>query len=648
MGFDLGLDKNISAVVDMRFDQPGDLTLTGLEVNSFEAVKLFVDKLKSIGYTSVTFATNVPINIDTGEIVKFDPTPGQSNAQKTEPKDLWALCSYAGSIGLDVAIKLDIVEYRTDSIIGFWTPFGTNFSLPTFFKSVLEYEKQLAVKAEYAGVDTFYVGNFSNGLDTAEFRTQWQDIINQIRSVYSGKLAYTSNSNRLDNPAVIWEMVDVIGLAFSPNISKDPIYELKQIINKYYNSDSGVVDEIGQIRKYDSYKKEIILDTIEITAANIGWQSDPFWNLLLNNQLSAKAFNIDYEFQSIRFQSIFYLLENDLSKYVTGANFREYMPWHEATWIEKPVDKAGEMWTLAKELGFSLYDNQFAESVLRTYLKYDFIPLVDGPTAKLNALGGIDNGQLTYDDLWVLFSNPIKSKSGEIYLLDSKNKVIEKFSVNSEKVTIVNNALIVNPTKDLSYNSTYRLKINSGLVEDPQGNSNNQEVFEFTTTDTIITRAQNFNLTGINRKVSYFGEKNFTGIGSKFGDSISAGFGNDKLNGGLGNDTLTGGAGNDTFVFNTKQGANNIDTITDFSAGDKIALSKSIFKAFGKDKTVATDKLVYGDKAIDTNDFIIYDQATGKLYYDADGLGSKSQAIQIALIGTDTHSTLTAADFTII
>ena len=133
-------------------------------------------------------------------------------------------------------------------------------------------------------------------------------------------------------------------------------------------------------------------------------------------------------------------------------------------------------------------------------------------------------------------------------------------------------------------------------------------------------------------------------------ENVIAGNYADTITGSKLSNTLTGGTGNDTFVFNTALDATtNVDTITDFSAGDKIALSKSIFKAFAKDKTVATDKLVYGDKAIDTNDFIIYDQATGKLYYDADGSGSKSQKIQIALIGSsDTHATLTAADFTII
>ncbi len=144
--------------------------------------------------------------------------------------------------------------------------------------------------------------------------------------------------------------------------------------------------------------------------------------------------------------------------------------------------------------------------------------------------------------------------------------------------------------------------------------------------------------------------KNVTNIkGTRRDEIISSGLDNETINGGLGKDTLTGGAGNDSFVFNSKLGASNVDTITDFTPGiDKIALGKNIFKAYARDKTIQASNLVYGDSAIDSNDYIIYDQTTGKLYYDSDGSGTKSQAIQIALIGTSSHPLLTSNDFTVV
>lgn len=57
-------------------------------------------------------------------------------------------------------------------------------------------------------------------------------------------------------------------------------------------------------------------------------------------------------------------------------------------------------------------------------------------------------------------------------------------------------------------------------------------------------------------------------------DTINGGPGNDTITGGPGNDLLTGGPGKDEFVFGPGFGK---DVITDFAAGDKIAISHTIF-----------------------------------------------------------------------
>src|SRR5688572_10263876 len=68
------------------------------------------------------------------------------------------------------------------------------------------------------------------------------------------------------------------------------------------------------------------------------------------------------------------------------------------------------------------------------------------------------------------------------------------------------------------------------------------------------------------------------GAGRVFGDG-----GNESLAGGLNNDILTGGAGKDAFMFDTKLGRTNIDTITDFNVkDDMIWLDRAIFTKVGK------------------------------------------------------------------
>ena len=112
--------------------------------------------------------------------------------------------------------------------------------------------------------------------------------------------------------------------------------------------------------------------------------------------------------------------------------------------------------------------------------------------------------------------------------------------------------------------------------------------------------------------------KNIANIkGTNAANIIVAGIGNDTINGGLGNDTLTGGDGNDTFVFNTKLGATNIDTITDFTSGaDKIAIDDAIFTKLKGDKNLSDNLYIQripGISTQDTNDYLFYDFESGQL-----------------------------------
>lgn len=129
-------------------------------------------------------------------------------------------------------------------------------------------------------------------------------------------------------------------------------------------------------------------------------------------------------------------------------------------------------------------------------------------------------------------------------------------------------------------------------------------------------------------------------------DKIYGGAGGDTIDGQNGTDTLTGGVGKDKFVFSTKLKATNIDTIKDFSViDDTIQLSSSIFTKAGPVGQLNTWRFVTGPEATDSLDRIIYDDATGALYYDSDGDGAAA-AVQFAQLSTGL--TLTSADFQVI
>ena len=150
---------------------------------------------------------------------------------------------------------------------------------------------------------------------------------------------------------------------------------------------------------------------------------------------------------------------------------------------------------------------------------------------------------------------------------------------------------------------------------------------------------------------------NNTLTGGAGNDSLTGGAGDDTLVGGLGTDSLVGGAGNDQFVFNgTAFSATTfgIDTIADFSAGDKIALSKAVFAAVtsvagagfsvGSNFAVATSAA----SAATSSAQIVYVLGTGTvnggLYYNQNGAtaGFGTGAQFASIVGTPT---LAASDF---
>jgi Ca2+-binding RTX toxin-like protein len=125
---------------------------------------------------------------------------------------------------------------------------------------------------------------------------------------------------------------------------------------------------------------------------------------------------------------------------------------------------------------------------------------------------------------------------------------------------------------------------------------------------------------------------------------------NNQITGNGASNVLTGGAGNDSFVFNTLLRSTNIDTITDFVHGaDKIVLDDAIFSLgmYVPASGTALDpgRFQLGAAADSYFDRIIYNQATGALFYDADGYGGAA-AIQIATIGS--KPVLDASDFFVV
>ncbi|MBX3577322.1 MAG: calcium-binding protein [Rhizobiaceae bacterium] len=233
--------------------------------------------------------------------------------------------------------------------------------------------------------------------------------------------------------------------------------------------------------------------------------------------------------------------------------------------------------------------------------------------------------------VWVLGENPATTStiinSGTI---TSSNYSVDVYS--TETVVLNNSGTIVSSTRSYSSSNTSVDKItNTGLMvgdiylgvgKDSYNGAGGRVtgwVYGQAGEDTITGGSENNWFNG--------GSENDTLRGNGGHDTLLGEAGSDTLSGGLGRDMLWGGLGGDHFIFDAPVLAASRDTIYDFSRaqGDKIHLDNAFLKKVGANGSLKAAAFTLGKKAADAADRIIYDKATGKLFYDSDGSGAAAQ-----------------------
>jgi Ca2+-binding RTX toxin-like protein len=128
-------------------------------------------------------------------------------------------------------------------------------------------------------------------------------------------------------------------------------------------------------------------------------------------------------------------------------------------------------------------------------------------------------------------------------------------------------------------------------------------------------------------------------------DLVTAGIGDVRIHVGSGHSTLTGGPGHDQFVFDSALGSG-VVRITNYRPHlDKIALSATDLAGIGPiGHTLAAIEFHLGVHAATHQQRIIYNPASGFLYYDPDGSGHLPQ-IHFATLSH--HPALSLIDFVV-
>jgi len=177
---------------------------------------------------------------------------------------------------------------------------------------------------------------------------------------------------------------------------------------------------------------------------------------------------------------------------------------------------------------------------------------------------------------------------------------------------------------------------NAGDVVSESSATGGTDTVQSAITLTLGNNVENLTLTGAGA---------VNGTGNALANALAGNAAANQLNGLAGNDTLQGGGGADGFLFTTALGAGNVDAIMDFAVvDDTIFLDNAVFAGLAAG-ALAAGAFRTGAAAADADDRIIYNAATGALYFDADGDGAGAQ-VQFATLATGLA--MTAGDFTVI
>lgn len=242
----------------------------------------------------------------------------------------------------------------------------------------------------------------------------------------------------------------------------------------------------------------------------------------------------------------------------------------------------------------------------------------------------------------LIFDEPVRLGSSGILNIYSSgasgNQLFQSYDTNSSFIVIDNDTMTVHLSRDLSYNTSYFIELDTGFVTDLANNSfsgwSSSSLFNFTT-------ESQFNIIrGTNRNDSL--------SGTSGNDQIFALAGNDRINSDLGNDQIEPSAGRDTIIFNTAL-INNFDTIVGYSSrDDSIALDNAIFVSLGRNGRLNANffQANASGTPVDSNDFLLYDTTQRTLSYDSDGIGPNNKITFAQFI--DLVGTINSAEFTII
>lgn len=343
-------DKFRLAKIDYRYDTPKDqVDINGYHTTSFESVKPVVDNIKQIGFTGVILLLQTPIDKNTGIVI----------TEKPIPKDTWKLVNYIKSQGLQVWLSLQIVDSVTDVLL---IPNFNKYTEQYMFNNIIEYQRNISITAQQHNVDGIFISEGNYNLESYEHLFYWQQLISEVRKVYSGKLSYATY---LMMPTAIWNHVDYASINMNEILSKTPVYDLKTIISLYF-SDAYGKNQIQLIKNFHMVygKKFILMTSPTITDIGVGHLPSTFWENVINNVWSTVYRpHTDKQMQQLKIRAFMEVVNKHLIDITDGVGFGEFDPWLQHVNFSKQDTGIYHYYCC----GFDLTTNKDAQKTINSY-----------------------------------------------------------------------------------------------------------------------------------------------------------------------------------------------------------------------------------------------------------------------------------------
>lgn len=335
-----------------------------------DALRGMIDHINDVGYSGVTFAYSMPVDLNTG----IATTP--------EINHMWTMVDYAYSKGLKVNLKLywvtasgdNVNQWNTSSYAGWFDSNNPAPNAMTLLNGIDIYTTSLASIANEHHITMIVLGTENDFLTFSQYHTKWADIINHIRSAgFMGTLTYDAiyDGTVADNfyNVAIWDLMDKIGLSFYPDFSATALADLNAAMSAWANRTSAsVTSTCAAINNSNAPTTSIIGDLVNIKNT---WNKQIIFteNTYQDSQLAGMNWtpvdqlvacgithnNGGSEQHALIVQAQLEHIKTNLRGVVTGFNMMGYDPWqygHTSSWL--PYDQL---------------TNQAAEAVLKKYLQ---------------------------------------------------------------------------------------------------------------------------------------------------------------------------------------------------------------------------------------------------------------------------------------